>query len=108
MTAPEAYNVTDLEHRKGPEFKQVYCNHAVMAMSVFDASIIFGELVPGLGPKTAPTITDHVNVTMSWEHLKALYDGIGKIIENFEETQGVKIRPVSKSPMTFPKQPSES
>ncbi len=106
MMASEPYNVSDLEHELSPTFKQVYSNTAGIGISFYDASISFGEIRPGPS-QTAPKIMDHVIVTMSWEHLKALYTSMGKIIGDFEESQGCKIRTPSALAPIIPKELSD-
>jgi hypothetical protein len=104
MTESEPYNVSDLEHERSSDFKQIYSNNASMGLSFFDVSITFGELVPSLH-KVAPKIQDRVTVTMSWEHLKALYEALSKIIAGYEQSQGAKIRtPTQLVPISTPKE----
>jgi hypothetical protein len=104
MMGHKVYNVAELEHEKGPDFRQIYSNNTTMGMSFFDASITFGELMPDV-PTIAPKVADRVTVTMSWEHLKALYESVGKVIAAYEESQNTKIRtPSEQLPILAPKE----
>jgi hypothetical protein len=89
LSSPFPLEKVEHEHSEG--FKVVYSNAVFMGASFYDISVTFGEIMSG-APGIAPKIRDHIAITMSWEHLKALHDAIGRIIENFETTNQVKIR----------------
>ncbi len=102
MKQPQPFNVSDLKHHRGADFKQVYTNSATMGLSFFDVSITFGEIVPAGDVNTAPQIEDRVSVTMSWEHLKALGDAISGVLGNYEQSQGAIRTPAQQGPpVTF-------
>jgi hypothetical protein len=86
-----AFPLASIKHERSEDYKVVYSNAAFMNVSFFDASITFGEVMPTV-PDTSPHIADRVTITMSWEHLKALHNAIGSLMENFEKTNQVKIR----------------
>jgi hypothetical protein len=84
-------NIEQMPHRSAPEYRRVYANNATMAMTFWDFTMTFGETVfDNFGD--APHIEDRVSVSMSWEHTKALYQALEKVIEGYEATQGGKIR----------------
>jgi hypothetical protein len=88
-------NIDDLPHRAASDYKRIYANNATMAMNFFDAGLTFGEIVfDRVGEP--PYIEDRVTVGMAWEHLRALHQAIGKMLDAYETTQSTKIREAAK------------
>ncbi len=50
-------------------------------MTSFDVSLNLGEVV---NEDDKPIVQDHAVITMSWEHLKAMHDALGRILESRE------------------------
>jgi hypothetical protein len=95
-------NIDTLGHRASPDYKRAYTNNVSLAANFFDASVTFGEIVfDRIGE--GPYIEDHITISMSWEHMKALYEGIGKLVQGFEESNKIKIREVSTAPPFVPR-----
>jgi len=64
----------------------VYSNHLRSGYTVNDLRIIFGEITDISIDKV--TVTERVQVTMTWLHAKVLHEFLGHHIEAFEEKNG--------------------
>lgn len=89
-TSGKTYLVADLKHRRAEDLKSVHANSANFAANFYDVALIFGQIVPQY--EDEPIIEDKVSITMSWEHLKALGDGIQQIIANYERDHHTTVR----------------
>ncbi len=81
---------------KSPDFRSVYANNAEFAMSLFDVSMLFGEMV-GTDKETQELVIEqHVKVIMSPLHTKIFLNVLAHNLKQWEARFGeLKIPPDS-------------
>ena len=82
--------VKDLPHARSDSFVSTYANNTGLVATFYDVTLIFGKVA--VDPAATGVIEDHAAISMSWEHAKALVNGIRKAIEKYEEEHNVRVR----------------
>jgi hypothetical protein len=99
--------IRDLDRTRATDFRFVHANSASVAETFWDTMIVFGAVVPRTDQES-PVIEERVGVSMSWEHLKALYRVLGRRIQKYEQTNGIQLREPSGITSQTPKKPEDS
>jgi hypothetical protein len=87
----KTFAIADLKHKTAENFRRVYSNNSNIAANFFDMTVLFGEVI--IDPEgTDPFLNDEVAVTMSWEHAKALLDGLARALTDYEQSNKQPIR----------------
>ena len=87
----KTFTIADLGHRTAENFRRVYSNNSNIAVNFFDVTVLFGQVI--IDPDgTDPFLNDEVAVTMSWEHAKALLDGLTRALTDYEQSNKQPIR----------------
>lgn len=77
----------DQERIKAPGYLKVYANNIAIRASMWDMSVVFGELIGELNGK--PVIEESVSVTLSKEMAKVMANLLTKNVKAYEEKFGV-------------------
>jgi hypothetical protein len=94
----------DFDVRRAPRtrsntFASVYANHTQASTNFWDLRLFFGEIVFAPGTDPPGQVQEHVCVTMSWEHAKAVHALLGRMIEAYEKSHGATA--IRKQPDTI-------
>jgi hypothetical protein len=95
-TETSRVQLKDLPHTRASDFRLVYTNNTGLALNFYDITLIFGYVVPDAFKPGETQIEDRVAVTMSWEHAKALVNGLRSVVEQYESENNAKLRELPK------------
>jgi hypothetical protein len=91
-------SVNQVRRNRGPGFLSIHANNTNATRGFFDISLVFGELILIPGPDPQSYIDDKVQVSMSWEHAKAINKLLERSINEYEEKNNAKIRDQPETP----------
>jgi hypothetical protein len=89
--------IKDMPRNRSAGFTSTYANNTNASSTFWDLRLFFGEIIFVPGSEIGAQIEDHVSVTMSWEHAKAVHALLGRMIDRYEERYGKTIREQPKT-----------
>ncbi len=77
-----------LQWERSPEYRRIFSNHFNFRFAPGDGNITFSQTTEPPGASPQNVILEHINITMSWPHLKMLGEYLSMAVEAVEQEVG--------------------
>jgi hypothetical protein len=87
MTEPAEPKIL-IEWERSPDYRRVFSNYFLLRFAPGDANITFSQTIDHPGSSLQNVFYEHINITMSWPHLKLLGEYVTMAVQEMERAVG--------------------